>query len=81
MNAKTLSQLERQQPPVNGETTATALGRAMNDKWDYGEGFRKEFTLKEGGRVDALNRPTRVVVELKPNNPRQIRQGRQQLQG
>lgn len=32
-------------------------------------------------RADAVNLQTREVIELKPNNPRQIRQGNQQLQG
>lgn len=64
---------------VNGETAATALGRPTHAAWDYGPGFEKEFTLEAGGRVDAINFETREVVELKPNNPRQIRLGGQQL--
>ena len=67
--------------PVNGETAATALGRATHKSWDYGPGFSKEFTLKAGGRVDALNMQTRHVIELKPNNPRAIRLGERQLDG
>lgn len=66
---------------VNGETAATALGRATHAAWDYGPGFEKEFTLEAGGRVDAINFETREVVELKPNNPRQIRLGGRQLDG
>lgn len=64
---------------VNGETAATALGRSMHKSWNYGPGFEKEFTLKAGGRIDAINFETRVVVELKPNNPRALRLGQSQL--
>jgi len=66
---------------VNGETTATKLGRQMHASWDYGPGFQKEFTLRAGGRVDAINFDTREVLELKPNNPRQITLGNKQLAG
>jgi len=66
---------------VNGETAATAYGRAMHQTYDYGPGFRREFELDSGRRADAVNLQTREVIELKPNNPRQIRQGNQQLQG
>ena len=66
---------------VNGETTATAFGRLMHQTYDYGPGFRREFLLDSGRRADAVNIGTREVIELKPNNPRQIRQGNQQLQG
>jgi hypothetical protein len=64
---------------VNGETAATRLGRYMHKVWDYGPGFRKEFTLPSGRRVDALNFQTRQVVELKPNNPRAVRLGERQV--
>ena len=66
---------------VNGETTATRLGREMHASWDYGPGFTKEFTLRGGGRVDAINFETRQVIELKPNNPRAIRLGGRQIEG
>ena len=64
---------------VNGETAATAYGKAMHASYDYGPGFEREFTLGSGRRVDALNMETREVIELKPNNPRQIRLGNRQL--
>ena len=64
---------------INGETAATAYGKAMHASWDYGPGFRSEFTLKAGGRVDGINFQTREIIELKPNNPRAIRMGNQQL--
>jgi hypothetical protein len=66
---------------VNGETTATAYGRAMHATYDYGPGFEREFTLENGQRADAVNLETREVLELKPNNPRQIRLGTRQVQG
>ncbi len=65
---------------INGETTATRLGREMHASWDYGPGFTKEFTLRGGGRVDAINFETRQVIELKPNNPRAIRLGNRQIE-
>jgi hypothetical protein len=34
-----------------------------------------------GRRADAVNIRTREVIELKPNNPRKIREGNKQLQG
>lgn len=65
--------------PVNGETSATALGRKMHQDWDYGPGFVPEYRLPSGARVDAINFETREVVELKPNNDRAIRLGQSQL--
>jgi Restriction endonuclease fold toxin 9 len=53
----------------------------MHATWDYGPGFRPDFTLEAGGRVDAINFETREVIELKPNNPRQMRLGEKQLAG
>lgn len=64
---------------VNGETSATKLGRDMHASWDYGRGFEKEFRLPSGKRVDGINFETREIVELKPNNPRQIRLGQRQV--
>ena len=53
----------------------------MHSTWDYGPGFSREFTLKAGGRVDGINFETREIIELKPNNPRAIRLGNQQVDG
>lgn len=55
---------------------ATAYGRAIHKAYNYGPGFEKEFTLANGRRADAVNLATREVVELKPNNPAAIAQGR-----
>jgi RHS repeat-associated protein len=63
-----------------GETAATRYGREIHKTFDYGAGFRREFTLPSGRRADAVNLRTREVVELKPNNPRAMAQGRHQLE-
>ncbi len=47
--------------------------------WDYGPGFEREYTLPSGKRVDGINLDTREVIELKPKNPRAIRDGERQL--
>lgn len=52
----------------------------MHQTYDYGPGFRREFALDSGLRADAVNLQTREVLELKPNNPRAIRLGNQQLE-
>lgn len=55
-----------------GETAATRYGREIHKTFDYGPGFRREFSLPSGRRADAVNLRAREVVELKPNNPRAI---------
>jgi len=62
-----------------GESAAARYGREMHRTFDFGPGFRREFTLPSGRRADAVNLRTREVVELKPNNPRAIALGRRQL--
>lgn len=52
----------------------------MHKTYDYGPGFEREFRLDSGRRVDGINFETREVIELKPNNPRAIRLGNQQLE-
>lgn len=71
----------REAPAIvrGGETAATRYGREIHKTFDYGPGFRREFTLPSGRRADAVNLRARKVVELKPNNPRAIAQGRRQL--
>jgi RHS repeat-associated protein len=65
---------------TNGETAATAAGRAAHAAMDYGEGFQKEFTLPSGSRVDAINFEDRLVLELKPNSMRAIYRGLNQVE-
>jgi hypothetical protein len=64
---------------VNGETAATAAGRAAHAAFDYGPEFQKEFTLPSGARVDAINFEDRLVLELKPDNMRAIYRGLNQV--
>lgn len=67
--------------PVNGETAATRAGRAAHRDWQPPEGFQKEVRLPSGKQADAVNFETREVIELKPNNSRQIRAGEKQVEG
>jgi restriction endonuclease fold toxin 9 of polymorphic toxin system len=64
----------------SGETAATAAGRAAHKSWQPPSGFQKEFRLPSGRRADAANPTTREVIELKPNNPRAIREGQRQVE-
>jgi Restriction endonuclease fold toxin 9 len=59
---------------------AAAKGREMHAKKDYGSGFEKEFRLGSGKRADAINRDTKEVIELKPNNPQAIARGEKQVE-
>ena len=56
------------------------IGREMHDAYKLGENGVKEFRLPSGKRIDFLDINNGVIFELKPNNPRQIRQGERQLQ-
>ncbi|HWZ03836.1 MAG TPA: RHS repeat-associated core domain-containing protein, partial [Mucilaginibacter sp.] len=68
----------------NGETPATALGRAIHKAYKAelkdGINFFKEYVLPSGKRIDFLDAKNGIIYELKPNNARAIRQGEQQLQ-
>ncbi|MFE4542361.1 RHS repeat-associated core domain-containing protein [Arthrobacter sp. NPDC056727] len=77
----TVAAAKSERVAINGETAATKLGRDMHKAWNYGPGYEKEFTLRAGGRVDAINFETRHIFELKPNNPRAIRLGERQIEG
>ncbi len=41
----------------------------------------KEYVLPSGKRVDFIDLENKIVYELKPNNPNQIRKGTKQLAG
>jgi hypothetical protein len=58
-----------------GESAAAAYGREVHAGYDYGSGFRKEFTGDNGQRSDAVSVGSREVVELKPNNKAAIARG------
>jgi hypothetical protein len=66
--------------PKNGETVTTRAGRQAHKDWDPGVGFEKEFTLPSGKRADAVNLEAKHVKELKPDNPKAIQKGRQQVE-
>ena len=70
--------------PCRGETAATRYGRLVHKEWDYGPGFKPEFTFKENGkvlaRVDAINFETRVIKELKPFTDSSVGAGLRQLE-
>ena len=51
----------------------------MHKDWDYGPSVKKEVTIPGAGRADGIDYINRIVYELKPNNPRAIRQGWKQL--
>jgi RHS repeat-associated protein len=59
---------------------ALKRGQEAHKARQYPQGFKKEVTLPSGKRMDAYNQEAREVRELKPNNPRAIRQGEKQLQ-
>jgi RHS repeat-associated protein len=67
-------------PPTSGETEATKLGRKMHKEYDWGPGWEQEVELPSGARPDAVNFETFEVGELKPNNPRKVREGRKQVE-
>jgi hypothetical protein len=60
------------------------LGQQMHKSYKAGETIlnkkTKEFVLPSGRRIDFLDRVNGKVYELKPNNPRAIREGQKQLQ-
>ena len=55
------------------------LGQQMHKAYHAGE-FGKEFRLPSGRRIDFLDINNQIIYELKPYNPRAIRQGQKQLQ-
>jgi hypothetical protein len=64
---------------TSGENKAASKGRKAHKDFNWGDGFEKEVTLPSGKRADALDWETRTVGELKPNNPRAIKRGQNQL--
>lgn len=58
-----------------GESSAARYGRMRHTTFDYGPGFEPEFRLPSGKRADAVDQKRRIVVELKPNDPKAIAQG------
>jgi hypothetical protein len=66
---------------TSGETLAAAYGREVHASFDYGPGFDRHFDLPSGRQVDAINPAERTILELKPDRPRAIQRGLNQLSG
>ena len=65
-----------------GCTDEARKGIQKHKEWNYGQNKKtifKEVKLGNAGRADAVDFGNHIVYELKPNNPRAIRQGWQQL--
>jgi hypothetical protein len=60
---------------------AVERGQREHAKRDYGEGYVKEVALPSGKKMDAYNKDTKHIKELKPNNPKAIKKGEKQLEG
>lgn len=41
-----------------------------------GRDLKKEYGLPSGKRIDFLDKKNKIIYELKPNNPVQIRKGK-----
>jgi hypothetical protein len=65
-----------------GETPWTIYGRQahINYRNALGGDYRHDLRLPSGQRPDAVDWTNRVVRELKPDNPRAIREGNRQLE-
>jgi hypothetical protein len=60
---------------------ALRKGQKAHAERVYPEGFKKEVELPSGRRMDAYNKETKEVRELKPDNSRAVRKGDKQLDG
>ena len=58
---------------------AVQKGQEMHKMMDYGPGVKKEMTIAPGCRVDGIDFNSRIIYELKPNNPQAIARGIKQL--
>lgn len=66
---------------TSGETAYTKIGRQAHTDYNPGPEYKKEFSLPNGKRADAVDLKNGIVRELKPNNPRAIKLGEKQVQG
>jgi RHS repeat-associated protein len=55
------------------------LGQKMHKAYKVGQDGMKEFRLPNRQRIDFLDFNNKTIYELKPNNPRAIKQGKEQL--
>ena len=60
---------------------ALEKGQQAHKDRQYPQGFKKKVPLPSGKRMDAYNKDTKEIIELKPNNLRAIRQGEKQVDG
>jgi hypothetical protein len=60
---------------------ALRKGQKAHVQRTYPEGFEKEVELPSGKRMDAYNKATKQVRELKPGNSRAVRRGEKQIEG
>ena len=74
--------------PVNerGYTKSSLkLGREVHKEYKINDVDNidryKEYVLPSGKRVDFIDFENQIIYELKPNNPKQIKLGKKQLQG
>lgn len=67
---------------TSGNNAAAALGSIIHKAWIPPLGYIKNYVIPgTKKRVDAFNRRTKHILELKPNNKRQINRGKKQVEG
>ena len=69
-------------PSSNGETSATKRGRDAHDNYNSGKRYevdRRQNRLRDGTIPDAIDFKREIVRELKPTNPRKIRERTNQV--
>ncbi len=69
------------QSSTSGENKFTAAGRQAHEQEQLPAGFQRDVPIPGTRlRMDGYNPETKQVLELKPNNPRQIRRGERQVE-
>ena len=72
---------EGAQKATKGETKFTSAGRRAHQQEPLPPGFERDVKVPGTRlRMDGYNRETKEIVELKPNNQRQVRRGEKQLE-
>jgi len=82
LNASAKTSSSSSSTPTNGETNATKVGRDAHKNYNPGSNYtvdRRTNRLDNGKIPDAIDVKNRTIRELKPNNYRAIRYGREQL--
>jgi RHS repeat-associated protein len=65
--------------PVSGENRYTRAGRLAHEEEPLPPGYVRKVRLPSGKEMDAYNPRIKDVIEIKPNNPRQIKRGEKQV--